>query len=517
MDDTAFGLELDRLALAELLEFLPDAFLCLDEQCQLLYQNTVARRLFSPEAGVAMESHASAPLFAEMLAQLRLNPGGGEESSESQVQTVELRSPNGRRGVWEVSWGQRDLVGRRVWLLLLREVRRHHQIQDAVYQAQKRQVIGSLAAGIAHDFNNILTAVIANIDLVFGEESLSAQARMFLQRAQASARRGAEINGKLLAFSRHAETRRAPLDLVKLAEEALFILRRGLEKRIEIKFTPPAGLWQILADPSQIVQVLMNLCLNARDAMPRGGTLTVEMANTTFAAASVAPRHPGEFVRVSVSDTGTGMPPEVLKRLFEPYFTTKEYGKGAGLSLSIAAHVLAEHGGWMEAESVLGQGSRFHVFLPRCLPRDQEAVTIAEVGCEAPPAALEGAETILVADDEPSVRTVVRAILQFRGYHVLEAAAGHEALEQFQRNLDLVDLVLLDVDMPGLDGWDTLAHLRKLSSGVPVLMLSGGNSGSWEQKLSELGAGGLIEKPFKNQELLRAVRTALDEGKRSGG
>ena len=237
----------------------------------------------------------------------------------------------------------------------------------ALYQSQKRQVIGALAGGIAHDFNNILTAVIGNLDLALSDGDLSPAVRQVLEQALHSARRGADLNTKLLAFSRQTDARPAAVDVARLIEETVFILRRSVDPRLRIHLAPPrGGLWPVLVDEGQLMQVLMNLCLNARDAMPEGGDITFSLANRGFGAAEAkAPRLAGEFLQVTVGDTGPGMTPEVLSRLFEPYFTTKEFGRGAGLGLSIANHVAVDNGGWMEVESQPGKGTRFHVFLPR--------------------------------------------------------------------------------------------------------------------------------------------------------
>ena len=517
MEKTVLSQRPQGLALYELLDTLPDVLLCVDDQREVVFQNAAARKIFCENAETGANlSNPFGLTLAGLLAQVKLPVASENSSVIGPIRSVEARVANGQRMMWEASWGGRTVEGRRLWLVAVREASHHQQIQNVVYQAQNRQVIGSLAAGIAHDFNNILAAVIANIDLALLDETISPGSREFLSRAQLSARRGAELNGKLLSFSRRSGNRPAPLDLVKITEEALFILRRSLEKKIQIQFQPPAGLWLAQADQNQIVQVLMNLCLNARDAMPRGGKLTILLTNATFPSGEARPpRRAGEFVRVTVADTGIGMPAEVLQRLFEPYFTTKDYGKGAGLSLSLASHVLAEHGGWMEVESRVGEGSQFHVFLPRVCPAEPSVpASPAAVPAAPPPLTLEGTETILMVDDEPSIRIVMRAVLQFRGYKVIEAVSGEEGLLKFQDGQAPMDLVLLDVNMPGLDGWETLARLRKLNGQMPVLMLSGGSIDDAEKKLTLFGAAGIVEKPFKTHEFLRIVRSTLDRAKK---
>ena len=262
------------------------------------------------------------------------------------------------------------------------------------------------------------------------------------------------------------------------------------------------------------MQVLMNLCLNARDAMPEGGDITFSLANRVFTAAEAkTPRQAGEYLQVTVADTGSGMPPEVLARLFEPYFTTKEFGRGAGLGLSIANHVAVENGGWMEVDSQPGKGTRFHVFLPRTILAVPAALPASR---PASVPALEGTETILLVDDEQPVRTVMNAVLSYRGYKVLEAENGTRGIEQFRAAAGSIRLVLLDIRMPEMNGWDTLKKIHELDPRMPVLMLSGGSMDTPDERKSLAGASGVLRKPFTGTEVLRIVREVLDGAKQAG-
>jgi len=388
---------------------------------------------------------------------------------------------------------------------------------QALYQSQKRQLVAALAGGIAHDFNNILTSVICQIDLALLDQGLGPQVRESLTRALASAKRGAELNTKLLQFSRQTEARPGPASVTRLVEETVFLIRRGIDRKIQIQIEPPKeSLWPVLVDEGRSMQVLMNLCFNARDAMPKGGEISFQLANRAFAPEEArGPQLPGEFVQISVRDTGHGMTPEVLGHLFEPYFTTKEFGKGAGLGLSIANHVVVEQGGWMEVESEPGQGSRFHVFFPRAkspAARSSEPVLPGvRVG-----AALEGHETVLVVDDEQSVRSVIQAMLVFRGYQVLEAGDGAEAIERYRSKREKINLVLLDLQMPRLNGWETMEKIHELNPKIPVLLLSGGVSDPPGDVSALARSAGMVRKPFASTELLRLVRKALDATPRNG-
>jgi two-component system cell cycle sensor histidine kinase/response regulator CckA len=383
--------------------------------------------------------------------------------------------------------------------------------QQALYESQKRQVVGALAGGVAHDFNNILTAVICRLELALTDEKVPDDTRDLLKQALESAQRGAELNTKLLAFSRQANRKSAPVNLGQLINEVVFILRRSIDPRIQVQcFPPPAGLWPVMGDAGQLTQLLMNLCLNARDAMTEGGQLSLVCSNQTVGRDAKFPlRRAGEFVQVTVSDTGRGMPPEVLARLFEPYFTTKAFGKGAGLGLSIANHVVVEHGGWMEVESEQGWGSRFHCFLPRTNATATPTRSASNEGMSGK--ALEGKETVLLVDDEDSIRTVVRAILSYRGYEVLEASDGEEALRKFKKSPGEIDLILLDLQMPRMNGWDTLDEILKLKSDARVVLLSGGNAERFGERNAKPRPQKLLSKPFESAELLKMVREVLDE------
>jgi signal transduction histidine kinase/ActR/RegA family two-component response regulator len=495
-------------------ELAPDAIVCLDEQWRVLFFNRAADEMFqaSDTLAIGQPPWQCAPLLA-ILEELHLNTlVSDREGRRRTVRQVEL----GQAGFppYEAAVSVAGESGNRVFTVCIRDVSRVNPTPQALYQSQRRQLVGSLAGGIAHDFNNILTAVICQIDLALMDQELPAPVRDSLNQAIKSARRGAELNTKLLQFSRRTESRPAPVRLTQQVEETVFLLRRTIDRRIQVRFDPPREeLWLAWIDEGQFMQVLMNLSLNARDAMPKGGEISFELANRKFTPEEArSPRHPGEFVQVSVRDTGHGMSPEVLGRLFEPYFTTREFGKGAGLGLSIANHVVVEHGGWMEVESELGCGSRFHVFLPRAMSAEP-----AKAEPDAPVAAgaaLEGYEMVLLVDDEQPVREVVQAMLTFRGYQVIEAADGAEAVERFRAAVGTVNLVLLDIQMPRMNGWDTMERIHELNPRVPVLLLSGGDSDPPGDGSALSRAAGILRKPFASPELLRAVRKALDKARR---
>ena len=377
-----------------------------------------------------------------------------------------------------------------------------------LYQSQKQQVIGALAGGVAHDFNNVLTAVICRVEQALKDRNLSEETREDLIQALESARRGAELNKKFITFSRGVESEPEPLDLTPIIEETVFILRRTIDRRIHIQFEhPDEDLWRVKADGDRVMQALMNLCLNARDAMPNGGELTITCTNREVTARDAQPpRHPGQFVRITVSDTGHGMTREVISDLLEPHTSTTGSSNGAGLS--VANHAVMEHDGWMEVESRYHEGSRFHFFLPRT--SDSLPAKVSREHHLAAGSVLKSMETILLVDDESAVRSVIAMTLSFQGYKILEAVDGKDAVEQYRRAAKEIDLVLLDLQMPRMNGWDTMDKILEMNPQARVLLLSGASPIPPELNAADRAMGFLM-KPFQGGQLLRAIRNALDE------
>jgi len=322
-----------------------------------------------------------------------------------------------------------------------------------------------------------------------------------------AAQRAADLTGRLLLFTRQARGERRPVQLNSVVEETRDLLERPLPKEITIELHLASELWAVEADPSQLSQVLMNLGVNACDAMPDGGTLTLETRNTTLDeeyARMVLEAQPGRYVRLSVSDTGCGMSAEVQDRLFEPFFTTKEVGEGTGLGLSVVYGIVKGHDGFINVYSEVGRGSTFHVYLPVV----EGAVEEREVeGLDLP----SGTETILVVDDEEGLRALGQAVLERCGYTVLMAEDGLQALEVYQARQEEIALVVLDVIMPQMDGLECLRRLREMDPQVKVLISTGYTARDLAQELMAEGALGVVEKPFRIQDFATAVRAAIDE------
>ena len=386
------------------------------------------------------------------------------------------------------------------------------RLEENLRRAQKLEALGQLASGVAHDFNNLLTGIFGNASLLLDGLPPGTPGREQAQDIERAAARAAELTQQLLGFARQAVLRLVPTDVRTCVDEAVRLLRRTIDPRITIEVRAQPDLWRVRVDAGQINQVIMNLGLNARDAMPEGGSLILETANIAVGSDQVQ-RGPearvGEFVRLRVTDTGSGMAPEVRERIFEPFFTTKEPGKGTGLGLAMVFGIIRQHQGWIECHSEVGRGSQFEFYLPRC--HDLPAVA---AGLEAGPVA-GGSETILLVDDEAVVRNLGHTILTRRGYRVLVAEDGQQAVEIYQGCPGRIDLVILDLTMPRLSGRDTLQRIRAIDPGVPVLLASGYAA----EQLADPGAEGVVaflHKPYRPQELASVVRVALDRKRTRG-
>lgn len=413
------------------------------------------------------------------------------------------------RGLIECEWFNTSLIdetGRVVAVAsVVQDVTERKNLEAQLRQSQKMEAVGVLAGGIAHDFNNLLTVIMGNVSLALTRLDISHPAVRGLYDAEKAAERATHLVQQLLGFSRKSRSVPRPLNLNVCVKETVELLSRTVDPRIVIETREQPDLWLVEADPGQIYQILMNLCVNARDAMENGGRLHMATANRTLHASHCREwpeARPGEFVECSVSDTGSGMDRATLARIFEPFFTTKEVGKGTGLGLSVAYGIVKQHEGWITVESQPGRGSTFSVFLPRSATVPQREISPRVESAAA------GSETILIVDDEDMVRSLGRGILESNGHRVVEARDGEEAL-RIVRELGGIDLVLLDMTMPRRSGRDTLLELQRLAPHVPVV-LSSGYACVGPSDLAAMGARAFIQKPYRPEEMTRTVRTVLD-------
>ena len=405
-----------------------------------------------------------------------------------------------------------DAAGRVTGMLsLAADVTEMRQLEGQYRQAQKMEAVGRLAGGIAHDFNNLLTAIIGTTALVLEDLGLESRARLDIQEIEKAAKRAAGLTRQLLIFSRQQVLEPRALDLNALVANLEKMLQRLIGEDIELLTKPAASLGAVRADPGQLEQAIVNLVVNARDAMPQGGRLTIETADVELDRSYVAghvPTQPGRYVLLAISDTGVGMDGATKARLFEPFFTTKEPGRGTGLGLATVYGIVKQSGGYIWAYSELGHGTTFKVYLPR----------VAELA-EAPesttgtPTPARGSETILVVEDQEEVRKLTQRVLEARGYAVLAAANGAEALEIVDRHATPIHLMITDVVMPGMNGREVAQLACAKRSDLKVLFVSGYTGEAvLQNRLLEPGVA-FLQKPFTPDVLARKTREVLDDGK----
>ena len=383
-------------------------------------------------------------------------------------------------------------------------------LEKQLHQAQKMEAIGTLASGIAHDFNNILQAVSGYVELLRGRLESDEKNLRYVNEIDNSVGRASDLVEHLLTFSRKVEPELKPVDLNEEVGRTIKILERTIPKMIAIESYLADDLWAVKADSSQLERVLVNLATNARDAMPDGGRLVIETERIILDE-DYCKTHlefsPGDYVVLRVSDTGHGMEREVLDRIFEPFFTTKDVGQGTGLGMSMIYGIVKAHGGQVNCYSEPGKGTVFNIYFPALkdvgLPAPKsEPVSLEDVGGDL--------EMVLVVDDEEPILEVAKEILEGRGYRAVTAASGEEALELFKSRNPRIDLVILDLGMPGMGGRRCLAGLMEIDPRVPVIVASGYSEKIHAREVLEAGARGFVRKPYRMDDMLKKIREVLD-------
>ncbi|MGO8787746.1 MAG: PAS domain S-box protein [Terriglobia bacterium] len=383
-------------------------------------------------------------------------------------------------------------------------------LEQQFLHSQKMEAVGRLAGGVAHDFNNLLTIITGYGQMLQRNLEPGSSMRAHVDEVLKSGERAAALTRQLLAFSRRQDFSPRVLDLNAVVSNTEKMLHRLIGEDVELLTVLPAGLGVCRGDPGQIEQVIMNLAVNARDAMPAGGTLTLETANVdldeTYARGHI-PVKPGSYVMLAVTDTGCGMDAATQAHIFEPFFTTKESGKGTGLGLATVYGIVKQHGGNIWVYSEAGQGTAIKIYLPRI------EIGATQVETKRPTTReLRGSETVLVVEDEPSVRSLMVRLLRSMGYWVLEASRADEALMVCLRHKGPIHLLLTDVVMPQMSGRDLLDRLRPLRPDIRVLFTSGYTEEAVHRRVLEGGAA-FLQKPFMEEALAGKVRDVLDEGK----
>jgi two-component system cell cycle sensor histidine kinase/response regulator CckA len=393
-------------------------------------------------------------------------------------------------------------------LLSLKDNAEESRLKRQVAQATKMQAVGQLAGGVAHDFNNILTAIIGHCDLMLMRHTPGDSDYDDIQQIRANSNRAASLTRQLLAFSRQQTLRPQVLQLPDVVSEVFNLLKRLLGETITLTVKHGRNLGSVRADPGQLEQVIVNLAVNARDAMPGGGTLTLQ----TYAVSNAEVRRMnsdilpvGDYTALRVTDTGTGIPPDVLPKIFEPFFTTKEVGKGTGLGLSTVYGIVKQSGGFIFAESELDQGTSFVLYLP--VHKADAQASAAPAMPKERPSELWGSGTILLVEDEAMVRAVAERALTRHGYKVVTATNGEEALEQLEAH-EAFDLLISDVVMPTMDGPTLVRHAREQYPDLPILFMSG-YAEEQLRKSIDIARVAFLPKPFSVQQLAEAARAAL--------
>ena len=495
----------------DLVERLPEGVLLLDTDRRIVLANPVGHGYLAllTDEGVG---HVLTHLGARSLQELLSPPTEGKVHEvvpmESPQQVFELISKTMDTGPLSGGWVVvlRDVTERK------RAEEERSRLESQLRQAQKMEAVGLLAGGVAHEFNNLLTVIQGNAELAL-LNSQSTPVKKELSIVQSTAQKAARLTRQLLAFSRRQVLQPGEVDLNKLIHGLAEMLERLIGENIELQLDLVSGLGMVPADAGAVEQALMNLAVNARDAMPEGGKMRFETAfahiDGTFCATHREAK-PGDYVRVSVVDTGIGMDAATQQHIFEPFFTTKEVGKGTGLGLAMVYGVVTQHGGWIDVQSRVGEGTRFDVYLPV-----QEASAQTREGSPSLAGVPSGNETVLLAEDEPDVRDFAKRVLTGLGYTVLIAEDGEDAARVFAANQERVGMVILDVVMPKASGRKAYEEIAKMRAGIPHLYISGYNEIMGDPAVGTDTASQVLQKPFTVEELAFRVRRVLDGDQRT--
>lgn len=492
---------------AALLDKAQDAILVRDLEHRVRYWNKSAERLYGWTAAEARGRTMVDLLYEDAELYRRAH----DELLQRGEWTGELlhRTKAGDEIAVEARWTLvRDGEGRPKEVLAINtDISQRRHLEAQMMRAQRLESIGTLAGGIAHDLNNVLTPILMSLE-VLRDAVHEASARDVLDLVERSAQRGADMVRQVMTFARGLDARRVQLHLRQVTRDVEHLVKETFPKDVRCEVAVPEDLWMLEADPTQLHQVLLNLCVNARDAMPGGGRLRLAAQNLlldhAFVAANLEARE-GPWVRITVEDTGSGIPDELVERIFDPFFTTKEVGKGTGLGLATSLAIVKGHGGFMRVASEPAVGTRMEVYLPA----RRHGPSADAAPASAPPPRGRG-ELVLVIEDEVAVREITRRILEANGYRAIVAPDGAEGVALFRRHREEVALVLTDMMMPVMDGPQVIRILRQLDPRLRIIAASGLDSHRREVGEPGLDVRHFLTKPYPMADLLRTVREALD-------
>jgi len=490
---------------AALLDAAQDAIVVRDLDDRISYWNDSAERIYGWSADEAIGRRLDELLSIDP----QVYAGGSQRllAQGRWVDEVDKTARDGRTLTVEARWTLvRDDHGRPTSVLGIdTDITGRKRIEQQFLRSQRFESIGKLAGGIAHDLNNALAPIALSIELLRDGEEDPSRLRLF-DIIGNSAKHGADLVGQVLSFARGVEGRREPIAVGEVIEEVRRISADTFPKNISVEADIPDGLWQVVGDPTQLQQVLVNLCVNARDAMAEGGSLRLSAQNVHPDLDDPAVGIEDPAVAMRVVDTGTGIPPEVIDKMFEPFFSTKPLGEGTGLGLSTSAVIVASHGGRIEARSEPGLGTSFEIHLPA------EWLT-SDVVMSTPAVARGGHnDLVLVVDDDPAIRDLTRTMLERHGYRVLDAADGATALELLDYHRAGIAVVITDLMMPVLDGYAVIEGVRRIQRSIPVIASSGLHTSEASERSLTAGAARFLAKPYDAQTLLRVVGDALENG-----
>jgi PAS domain S-box-containing protein len=500
---------------AELLDKATDAILVRDLEHRVLHWNKSAERVYGWKAEEVIGRSITEfvhPDLGEYQTAMRTLRKKGEWGGE-------LRKKNrfGQELILDCRWTLVDDAkdAPQSVLCIETDITEKKKLEGQIFRAQRLESIGTLAGGIAHDLNNLLAPIMISVQLL-RRDVKDGETRKILDTLEACSQRGASLVQQVLSFARGVEGQRIQVDLTSLLAELQLVMQEIFPKNIELALTLEKGLWTVMGDPTQLHQVFLNLCVNARDAMPNGGRLRITMENVAVDenhTASIPDSKTGEFVMVTVADTGTGIPPGILDKIFEPFFTTKEHAKGTGLGLSTVLAIVKSHGGFISVASDPGQGTEFEVYLPA-----KSVGSTPEIAPPIPPNPRRGnGELILLVDDEHSIREVTSKTLERFGYRALLAGNGAEALVLYAQRQKEIALVITDVSMPVMDGAALVQALRSINPSALILVSSGMPTSSTISKAKEAGIQCFLPKPYTADALLIALQQELSRPRNRGG
>lgn len=485
---------------ASLLDKARDAIFVCDLNFQVLYWNKSAERIYGWSAEDAFGRLAADLLCGGDPALIIEASVHLSDHDEWQTEAINF-TRDGERIVVESRWAlvRADDGAPDYYLITNTDISERKSTEQHLLRAQRLESIGTLAGGIAHDLNNILSPIMMAVDML-QLNGPDRETERWLGIIRENSERGADLIRQVLTFARGMVGEHVSVRLKHILKDFVAVLTETLPKSISLEYSVDPELWTISADPTQIHQVFLNMSINARDAMADGGTIVIRAENTTISEGNAPPgfaADPGDYVLVTISDTGTGMPPEILKRIFDPFFTTKDIGKGTGLGLATAMTIVTSHDGFIGVESEPGSGTRFSIYLPSAEAQsDIDESTVADILPQG------NGELILVVDDEPNIRAVAEATLAKFGYRTLQAGNGADALRMFRENTAPISAVLTDLAMARMDGLALIGELRQLSPSLKIIVMSGLITEVQVAELASLGVDETLLKPYSARALI---------------